>query len=55
MKKSSSHPAASRPIVNSPKRVPFPDISALAKKFKPYKGAETSGFMADWRAQNERF
>ena len=51
------------PIVNAPQRVPFPDITALAKLSKPYKGtkkagangAGTSSFVADWRAQNERF
>ena len=51
------------PIINTPERVPFPDITALAKLSKPYKGtrktmtndAGTSSFVADWRAQNERF
>ena len=51
------------PIVNAPERVPFPDVTALAKLSKPYKGAKTatansagtSSFVADWRAQNERF
>ena len=51
------------PIVNAPERAPFPDITALAKLSKPYKGAKkraaasagTSSFVADWRAQNERF
>ena len=51
------------PIINTPERVPFPDITALAKLSKPYKGTKTaiannagmSSFVADWRAQNERF
>lgn len=41
------------PIVSAPQRAPFPDITALAKQSKPYKGK--NGFVADWRAQNERF
>ena len=51
------------PIVNAPERAPFPDITALAKLSKPYKGTKktaanstgASSFVADWRAQNERF
>ncbi len=51
------------PIVNTSVRAPFPDITALAKKSKPYKGTkkasgkspETGSFVADWRAENERF
>ena len=51
------------PIVNTPVRAPFPDITALAKKSKPYKGTKKAGdksadmgsFVADWRAQNERY
>ena len=51
------------PIINTPDRAPFPDVTALAKLSKPYKGtkkavannAGTSSFVADWRAQNERF
>jgi prevent-host-death family protein len=51
------------PIVNTPLRAPFPDITALAKQSKPYKatkkpgtkGADLGGFVADWRAQNERY
>lgn len=51
------------PIINTPQRAPFPDISALARKSKPYKGTKktaansvtASSFVADWRAQNERF
>jgi prevent-host-death family protein len=41
------------PIINTPQRAPFPDITALAKQSKPYKGK--NGFVADWRAENERF
>ncbi len=41
------------PIINTPQRAPFPDITALARQSKPYK---TKGsFVADWRAANERF
>lgn len=40
------------PIVKTPQRAPFPDITALALQSKPY-GRE--GFVADWRAENERF
>ena len=51
------------PIINTPERVPFPDITALANLSEPYKGtkktaatiAGTSSFVEDWRAQNERF
>ena len=51
------------PIINTPQRVPFPDITALAKLSKPYKVTKktaanstgASSFVADWRAQNERF
>lgn len=45
------------PIVGTTQRAPFPDITALALQSKPYMGArgETEGFVADWRAQNERF
>ena len=51
------------PIINAPERVPFPDITALAKLSKPYKVTKktaanstgASSFVADWRAQNERF
>lgn len=56
------------PIINTPERVPFPDITALAKLSKPYKGTKKTvanngrlidagegGFVADWRAENERF
>lgn len=51
------------PIVNTPVRAPFPDITALAKKSKPYEGTQKTGgknansgsFVADWRAENERF
>ena len=41
------------PIVNAPQRALFPDISALAGQSKPYKSKNS--FVADWRAQNERF
>lgn len=41
------------PIITTPKRAPFPDITALAKQSKPCKSK--NGFVADWRAQNERF
>ena len=51
------------PIINTPERVPFPDITALANLSEPCKGtkktaatiAGTSSFVEDWRAQNERF
>ena len=41
------------PIVSLPKRQPFPDVTALAMQCKPYSGP--GNFVADWRAQNERF
>lgn len=41
------------PIINTPQRAPFPDITALAQQSKPCKSK--NGFVADWRAQNERF
>jgi prevent-host-death family protein len=51
------------PIVSTPVRVPFPDITALARLSKPYKSsrkalasnAGVGSFVADWRAENERF
>ena len=51
------------PIITEPRRVPFPDVTALAKQSKAYKffkrtGSKNEGpisFVADWRAQNERF
>ena len=51
------------PIINAPQRAPFPDITALAKKSKPYKGkrrasdksTDLGSFVADWRTENERF
>ena len=51
------------PIVNTSERVPFPDITALAKLSKRYKSTKktaakdmsSGSFVADWRAQNERF
>lgn len=41
------------PIINTPTRAPFPDITALARRSKPYRGKNS--FVADWRAANERF
>ena len=41
------------PIINTPQRAPFPDVTALAKQSKPCKSK--NGFVADWRAQNERY
>ena len=51
------------PIINTPRRAPFPDITALARQSKPYKStkkaatksADLGSFVADWRAENERF
>ena len=51
------------PIIAEPWRGPFPGVTALAKPFKAYKPAKKTGvynagpasFVADWRAQNERF
>ena len=51
------------PIINTPLRMPFPDITALARQSKPYKATKKAGtksadmgsFVADWRAQNERY
>lgn len=52
------------PILATPQRVPFPDITALARQSKPYKGmkkksttksADLGSFVSDWRAANERF
>ena len=56
------------PIIDTPERVPFPDITALAKLSKPYKGTKKAvanngrvidagegNFVADWHAHNERF
>ena len=51
------------PIIYTPLRMPFPDITALARQSKPYKttkkagtkSADTGSFVADWRAENERF
>ena len=50
------------PIINTPLRAPFPDITALPRQSKPYKAARKVGvksadigsFVADWRAENER-
>ena len=41
------------PIISALQRAPFPDITALAGQSKPYK--RKNGFVADWRAQNERY
>ena len=50
------------PIINTSLRMPFPDITALARQSKPYKALKKAGtgrdigsFVADWRAHNERF
>ena len=50
------------PIINTNLRMPFPDITALARQSKPYKATKKSGtgsdlgsFVADWRTDNERF
>ncbi len=51
------------PIVSTPARTPFPDVTAIARLSKPYKSpkralannAGVSSFVADWRAENERF
>lgn len=51
------------PIVDAAQRAPFPDITAIAKKSRPYKVSKTGGakgavvgnFVADWREANERF
>jgi prevent-host-death family protein len=40
------------PVNEVPKRAKFPDLSLLAKQCKTYEG---DNFVADWRAQNERF
>ena len=42
-------------ITPAPLRAPFPDITALALKSKPSQTLERGSFVADWRAQNERF
>ena len=43
------------PITPAPLRAPFPDIRALARQSKPSQMLEYGNFVADWRAQNERF
>ena len=43
------------PITSAPLRTPFPDITALAMQSKPSQTPGQDGFVADWRAQNERF
>lgn len=40
------------PVTTAPLRSPFPDVTALAQQSLPY-GA--GSFVADWRAENERF
>ena len=50
-------------IVETPQRQPFPDVTALAMQSRPYpstnpaspNSAGAANFVADWRAQNERF
>ena len=43
------------PIVPTPMRSPFPDTTALAMQSKPSHVLLNGSFVADWRAQNERF
>lgn len=51
------------PIVKTQQRQPFPDVTALALQSRPYVGlghrkpgdTQGDGFVADWRAHNERF
>lgn len=51
------------PINKMTERKPFPDITALATRSKPFKdpertganGVEAGSFVAVWRVQNERF
>ena len=31
------------PIINTPVRMPFPDVTALARKSKPYKATKRAG------------
>ena len=54
-------------IVETQERQPFPDVTALAMQSRPYSvknpstnpanpnSSDTANFVADWRAQNERF
>ena len=43
------------PITPVPPRAPFPDTTALAMQSRPSQTLEHGSFVADWRAQNERF
>lgn len=43
------------PITPAPLRAAFPDITALAMQSKPSQTLGHGSFVADWRAQNERF
>lgn len=42
-------------ITPAPVRAAFPDVTVLAKQSKPSEAFEQGSFVADWRAQNERF
>ena len=42
-------------ITPTPLRAPFPDTTVLAMQSKPSHASEHGSFVADWRAQNERF
>ncbi|MFM9880148.1 MAG: type II toxin-antitoxin system Phd/YefM family antitoxin [Burkholderiaceae bacterium] len=43
------------PVTAALLRSPFPDVTALARQSLPYGGDSAGSFVADWRAQNERF
>jgi prevent-host-death family protein len=43
------------PITPAPLRTPFPDITELAMQSKPSQTHGQGSFVADWRAENERF
>lgn len=43
------------PIIPVPLRSAFPDTTALAMQSKPSQTLVNGCFVADWRAQNERF
>ena len=43
------------PITPLPLRAPFPDVTALAMQSKLSQPSGQGSFVADWRAQNERF
>ena len=43
------------PITPQPVRAPFPDVTALAIQSKLIQPKGQSSFVAEWRAQNERF